>query len=153
MKKSLLNWMTIMLMAFVYVGFAACGGDDDNSNPNSGGGGEGGGIQNILVGTWYRSWDKESSSSGTSGWESYSFRADGTGVYSGSNQNYDRYGNKSGLPNTWNENFRYTILEYDSYLKAGKMDFKATSDSKFITYDFGLDGKVFTFWTGVYTKK
>jgi len=38
MKKNLLNWMTIMLMAFVCVGFAACGGGDDDSDGGISGG-------------------------------------------------------------------------------------------------------------------
>lgn len=46
MKKNILNWMTITLMAFVCVGFTACGGDDDD---NSGGGGA---DTRALVGSW-----------------------------------------------------------------------------------------------------
>ena len=40
MKKNVFSWMTIMLMAFVCVGFAACGGgsDDDDSDGGVGGG-------------------------------------------------------------------------------------------------------------------
>jgi len=32
MKNNILGWMTIMLMAFVCGGLAACGGDDDDNN-------------------------------------------------------------------------------------------------------------------------
>lgn len=39
-KKSILSWMTIALMSFVCISFAACGGDDEN---NPGGGGDSGG--------------------------------------------------------------------------------------------------------------
>ncbi len=45
MKKHLLSWVTIAMMAFVCVGFAACGSDDDND------GGEGGNAGS-LVGDW-----------------------------------------------------------------------------------------------------
>lgn len=38
MKKNLLNWMTILLMTFVCVGFAACGGGDDDSDGGISGG-------------------------------------------------------------------------------------------------------------------
>ncbi len=45
MKKNVFSWMTIMLMAFVCVGFAACGGGDDDSD-----GGVGGGTHNTSGG-------------------------------------------------------------------------------------------------------
>ena len=38
MKKNVLGWMTIVLMAFVCVGFSACGGDDAVSTPPQPGG-------------------------------------------------------------------------------------------------------------------
>ena len=38
MKKNIFSWMTIMLMAFVCVGFTACGGGDDDSDGGVGGG-------------------------------------------------------------------------------------------------------------------
>jgi len=38
MKKSLFGWLTIVMMAFVCVGFAACGGDDDGDGGGSSGG-------------------------------------------------------------------------------------------------------------------
>lgn len=43
MQKKLFSWMTIMLMAFVCVGFTACGSDDDDN----GGGGSGGGSTKV----------------------------------------------------------------------------------------------------------
>lgn len=53
MQKKLFSWMTIALMAFVCVGFAACGSDDE------GGGGSGGGSTkfngqsyNLIYGYW-----------------------------------------------------------------------------------------------------
>ena len=55
MKKSIFSWMTIMLMAFVCVGFVACGSDDDDDD--KGGGSSGGGSSAIsLVGkNFYKS--------------------------------------------------------------------------------------------------
>ena len=38
MKKNILNWVSIIMMAFVCVGFTACGDSDDNDNSGSGGG-------------------------------------------------------------------------------------------------------------------
>ena len=62
MKKNILSWMTIMLMAFVCVGFAACGDDDDN------GGGSGAGSMKFNGKSYnlaYGFWQPESSSSGS----------------------------------------------------------------------------------------
>ena len=50
MKKNLLGWMTIALMAFVCVGFAACGSDDDDN---------GGGGANGITGMWKRTYKLE----------------------------------------------------------------------------------------------
>lgn len=40
MKKYLLNWMTILMVAIVSVGFVSCGDDDDEKTSSS------------IVGTW-----------------------------------------------------------------------------------------------------
>ena len=50
MKKQLLGWMTIALMAFVCVGFTACGSDDDD---------EGGSGNSSVVGMWKRVYKQE----------------------------------------------------------------------------------------------
>ncbi len=55
MKKNILNWMTIALMAFVCVGFAACGGDDDDDDRGGSGGGTAkvnGQTYNFVNGYW-----------------------------------------------------------------------------------------------------
>lgn len=52
MKKNILNWMTIVLMAFVCASFVACGGSDDN-NDATGDTTTGTGIgDNSFIGTW-----------------------------------------------------------------------------------------------------
>ena len=59
MKKNIMSWMTIALMAFVCVGFAACSSDDDN-----GGGGSGGGSTKVNGQSYnlsYGFWDAGSS--------------------------------------------------------------------------------------------
>lgn len=43
MKKNLLNWMTILMVAIVSIGFVSCGNDDDDDK-------KGGTVS--LVGTW-----------------------------------------------------------------------------------------------------
>lgn len=64
--------MTIALMAFVCVGFAACGGDDDDDNGGMPGGGVSGDIPMELLGTWNCDAGKR--------YLSFTFNADGTGT-------------------------------------------------------------------------
>ena len=73
MKKCILNWMTIALMAFVCVGLLSCSKSDDKS-------GDSGGNNNPLVGTW--SFTKSGSSSdGTwSQTDTFVFNANNTGT-------------------------------------------------------------------------
>lgn len=64
MKKYLLNWMTILMVAIVSVGFVSCGDDDDDEK----------GSTESIVGTWvYFERDGEYSYS-----EMYTFKSDGT---------------------------------------------------------------------------
>ena len=62
MKKHLMSWMTIMLMAFVCVGFAACGSDDDDNGGNGSSSSSG-----VTVNSKYGYYHKNSSRS----WEFY----------------------------------------------------------------------------------
>lgn len=57
MKKNILNWMTIFMVAFVSVGFASCGGDDDKKNDST----------SSIVGTWVKFYEKETKWSLTNG--------------------------------------------------------------------------------------
>ena len=71
MKKNILNWMTIALMAFaVCAGFAACGSDDDDDN----GGGSSAPVPAGLIGTW------EKTEGAPKHYMSFTFNADGTGT-------------------------------------------------------------------------
>ena len=64
MKKYLLNWMTILMVAIVSVGFVSCGDDDDNDKKET----------SSLVGTWvYFERDGDYSLS-----LMYTFNSDGT---------------------------------------------------------------------------
>ena len=54
MKKNILNWMTILMVAIVSVGFISCGDDDDDkqgsipdTNPSS------------IIGSWVKIYEKE----------------------------------------------------------------------------------------------
>ena len=51
MKKNLLNWMTILMVAIVCVGFVSCGGDDDDSNSVT--------DPSAIIGTWVKFYEKE----------------------------------------------------------------------------------------------
>lgn len=62
MKKYLLNWMTILMVAVVSVGFVSCGDDDDDDKKET----------SSIVGTWvYFEQDDDYS-------EMYTFKSDGT---------------------------------------------------------------------------
>lgn len=50
MKKTMLNWLSIFVLAVVCVGFASCGDDDDDVIPGSGGSEV---STKSIVGEWY----------------------------------------------------------------------------------------------------
>lgn len=147
MKKHLFyNVFTILMVVFASFSFTACGDDDDE-------GGSGGDSQNVLVGSWYTSWDKDTSSSGTSGNETWTFKNDGTGSTSGTNQSYDRYGKKDGSPYTWNDSFRYELIEYDTYLKTGTFMIRYSGSSNYSTKTFEISGNKLIMDGATYTKR
>lgn len=145
-KKYLFGMLTMLMVAFANLCFTACGDGDDEEEQG------GGGSQSVLVGSWYTSWDKETSSAGTSGYETWTFKNDGTGSYSGSNQDYDRYGNKNGSPYTWNESFRYEYV-YDTYLKTGTFMIRYSGSSTYSTETFELNGDKLTMRGATYIKR
>ena len=68
MKKNLLKWMAILMVAIVSVSFVSCGGDDGDEKEN---------VESLdvtILGTWY----------GIEGADvvSYQYNADGTGIFS-----------------------------------------------------------------------
>ncbi|MBQ9637772.1 MAG: hypothetical protein IJV36_07785 [Prevotella sp.] len=84
MKKNLLNWMTILMVTIVSVGFVSCGNDDDDEKGDS----------VSIVGTWRYSNDYYGE---PEGYEQYIFKRDGSGYYedwgyeNGKAELYDRY--------------------------------------------------------------
>ena len=52
MKKYLMNWMTILMVAFVSVGFVSCGDDDEKGDSNDTN-------STSIVGTWVKFYEKE----------------------------------------------------------------------------------------------
>ena len=61
MKKNLLNWMTILMVAIVSIGFVSCGDDDDEKKDSVA----------SIVGTWVGTVDGQS--------VTYQYNADNTG--------------------------------------------------------------------------
>ena len=144
-KHYFYNMLTILMVTLTSFSFASCGGDDDDEQ----GGGSGG--QNVLVGSWRQSWNKDTDNA--SGYNTFTFNADGTGTEVGKNQSYDRNGKASGSPTTWNDSFRYELYEYDTYLKTGSFGIRYTGDSKFNIVTFELNGNKLIMWSGTYTKQ
>lgn len=140
MKKNIFSWMTIMLMAFVCVGFAACGGSDDDDDVKPSEQGNVDNSSNPLVGTWYASWTDP-----WKGHETIIFRADGTGNDSGVNDE------DSSNPYRWNDNFRYIIVGYDTYLNSGKIYLTYGDGS--VTRDFKLSNTTLEYNGATFRKK
>lgn len=66
MKKNLLNWMTILMVAIVSVGFVSCGDDDDVDEKK---------IDEVtIIGTWRCDY--------SDGYELLTFNSNGKGTYS-----------------------------------------------------------------------
>lgn len=140
MKKKIFNWMTIMMMASMCVGFTSCGGDDDNESVVNYGIGNNPNPANVLVGTWYASWSTD-----VKGHETLIFRADGTGNESGVNDEESRN------PYRWNDNFNYVILNYDAYLGSGSVYIKYSDGEG--TRDFMLSNNTLKYRGSTYRKK
>ena len=62
MKKNLLNWMTILMVAIVSVGFVSCDDDDDDDSKAS------------IIGTWRYDY--------SDGYDLLTFNSNGKGTYS-----------------------------------------------------------------------
>lgn len=91
MKKNIVTWMTIALMAFLCAGLAACGGDDDDT---SGGGGYGGGTASGLNGSWVR--DDPRFPGSTEHWTFNNGKFDGHYHYIVTSMNFDYLKGESG---------------------------------------------------------
>ena len=117
MKKYLLNWMTILMVAIVSVGFVSCGDDDDDEKSGT----------PSLVGTWVCDFDPATD-------YIVCFKADGTG-YS--------YFTEDGLDE--NDYFSYkvrgdqiTLYYHDSIYWNMTIEYDLSSDGKRLTL-YGID--------------
>lgn len=63
MKKNLLNWMTILMVTIMSVGFVSCSSDDDDDNSTS-----------SIIGTWRCDY--------SDGYDLVTFNSNGKGTYS-----------------------------------------------------------------------
>lgn len=142
--------LTMIMVALVSCSLTACNDDDDDEES---GGSNSGGKQSALVGSWKTTWDWQTSSAGTGGYAIYTFKADGTGTESGSNQDYYSDGRKNGAPYTWNYSFRWELLEYDTYLKTGTILMRYSGSSSITNKTFVLDGNKLTIDNDTYTKQ
>lgn len=112
MKKHLLNWMTILMVAIVCGGFASCGDDDDdNGNKNEE-------TTSSIIGTWKDAW-----SDGPRGYTAYSFFEDGTGLM------FDKGNGAERFTYTYNAQTRIVSIEYSEYDKEDMTVSSITSSS------------------------
>ena len=93
-QKSILSWMTIVLMAFVCVAVFSCSKSDDNSS----------GSNNPLVGTWTAT----GSNSYYSSWVETLAFTNNSGTYNAV------YTKKSGGTETESETFNYSLIDYNN---------------------------------------
>lgn len=94
MKKDLLNWMTILMVAIVSVGFVSCGDDDDDDKKASA----------SIVGTWRNSWGDD-----PRGYTAYSFFDDGTGLM------FDKGNGAERFTYSFSSQTQIVSIEYNEY--------------------------------------
>ena len=105
MKKNLLNWMTILMVAIVSVGFVSCGDDDDDEK------------EGAIIGTWRSDWSDE----GGTGYTLITFYANGSGNL------IEKEDGK-----TTNENFKYA---FDAKTMTIVLMFWDDDDGDYTDYD------------------
>ena len=112
MKKRILNWMTITLMALVYISFAACGDDNDGGSSDNTGN---------LVGIWRRVYKKEihwkKNSSGE--WEQSSYQEKN---YSGNSfYGYEFYADKTAYKHEFSTAYTTRSIPYKYNVENGHL--------------------------------
>lgn len=102
MKKNLLNWMTILMVAIVSVGFVSCGDDDDDNNNKI----DEEETATSIIGTWRDSWGD-----GPRSYTAYSFFDDGTGLM------FDKGNGAERFTYSYNSQSKIVSIEYSEYDK------------------------------------
>ena len=113
MKKILLNWMTIMMVAIVSIGFVSCGNDDDDGNKTNHSEEQ---ASTSIIGTWRNDWG-----SGARSYTAYSFFEDGTGLY------FDKGNGAKRFTYTYNSQIQSLNIVYSEYDKKQRTISKLTS--------------------------
>ena len=102
-----MNWMTILMVVIVSVGFVSCGGDDDDNDNNNNKQVEEGTTTSIsIIGTWRNSWGD-----GPRGYTAYSFFDDGTGLMFDGGNGAERF------TYSFNSQTKIVSIEYSEYDK------------------------------------
>lgn len=112
MKKDLLKWMTILMVAIVSISFVSCSNDDDNNKQDDEE------TTTSIIGTWRDSWDD-----GPYGYTAYSFFDDGTGLY------FDKGNSAECFTYTYNVPSNNVSIEYNEYDKEQMTVSKVTSNT------------------------
>ena len=135
MKRQYLYAMiTMVMVGIASFCFTACSSNDD----------EGSSGQSLLVGSWYNSWSNDV----RSGIDTYTFYSDGTGITRWETTDYDPY-----EYNSYSNNFRYEIVEYDNYLKTGTFIVRYAGSSDYRLITFRINGNQLTIDGQTYTKR
>ena len=108
MKKFLLNWMTILVVAIVSVSLVSCGDDEDDNNDNNNNNNNNKEEQSSasIIGTWRNDWG-----SGARSYTAYSFFEDGTGL------TFDKGNSAKRFSYTYNSNPQSVNIVYSEYDK------------------------------------
>ena len=114
MRKYILKWMTILMVAIVSVGFVSCGGDDDGNNNNN----KEEQSSASIIGTWRNDWG-----SGARSYTAYSFFEVGTGLM------FDKGNGAQRFTYTYNSHPQSVNIVYSEYDKESMNISKLTSSS------------------------
>ena len=110
MRKYRLNWITILMVAIVSVGFVSCGDDDDdNDNKEKQ-------SSTSIIGTWCNYWGSDARS-----YTAYSFFEDGTGLM------FDKGNGAKRFTYTFNPQTLWMTIVYSEYDKRNINITKLTS--------------------------
>ena len=124
MKKYLLSWMTILMVAIVSVSFVSCGDDDDDKKTGS---------SVSIIGTWRHDFGSDG------GYIIMQFNEDNTGY----SQEYDP--NDGGLRRKHNFTYQYDITMKRIYIRdsdgdQGTYEVRELTNTTLVLYDLNESG-------------
>lgn len=120
MKKNILYFFGVLLVAILSIGFVSCGDDNDDENNAQGGDN----TSTLLVGTWSRN-----VTGSCTGSEAWTFNKNGTGTFV-----MNTTCNKASEP------FTYNIITWDSSSRIGYIRIVYTNENRKVDMDFTLNG-------------